>query len=439
MRQQDRPSSPSVAGAPVAVRVATAPVAARVAAALAMTAALAATPPLAHAAKTPRPDLVVKKGDARVSKGRLLVGFTIKNSGNAKAAPSRAAIATVVAGKVVVLAKVSVSGLRAGRSGSGVAKAAIPKKLTSGSHELSVCADHGHAVAETSETNNCFDLGTYAAGKVTDPVGGSPIRKPADVPTAGPPAGPGPTTPGTTTAPSVTGSTVPTDPVARRTSDVYRVGDSWVYVPDTYDASNQTPIRLLVWMHGCGGVSEGELWNATAGSDQNYLGMAPTGADGTCWDVNGSPATVLAQIAALETHFNIDRRRIVLGGYSSGGDMSYRMGLDHPAMFAGLLVENSTPFRDSGTTNAQAIAATTKFPVVHLAHLQDATYPIATVRTETDQLVADGFPVKRIEVDGTHYDEPGATVKGHKVAGTDPDVATYLLPHMTDDWQAATG
>lgn len=404
-----------------------------------LTAMLAAPGHPAQASKPPRADLTVVKGDLSTAKGKLVARFTVKNAGTGRAPASRAGIDTRVRGKVVVLATVRVAGLRVGRSGSVSVTVAIPKALRRGAHEISVCADEPHAVAERTQTNNCLDLGTYSGGKVTASVKPVAAGRPADVPVAktGPTATP---SPGPGTAPSpANGSTVPTAPVARRTGTVYKLGDSWVYVPTTYDSSNQVPIRLLIWMHGCGGFSEGDLWSASTGADQPYLAMAPSGADGGCWDVNASPASVLAQLAALETHFNIDRRRIVLGGYSSGGDMAYRMGLDHPTAFAGLLIENSSPFRDSGATAAQAASASAKFPIVHLAHLQDTTYPIATVKAETDQLIAAGFPLTRIEVDGGHYDDAGATENGHRVPGTDADVATYLLPHMADDWRSPAG
>jgi hypothetical protein len=63
---------------------------------------------------------------------------------------------------------------------------------------------------------------------------------------------------------------------------------------------------------------------------------------------------------------------------------------------------------------------------VHLAHLGDTTYPIATVRSELAALQAAGFPVTSIEREGSHYDEPGAG----GLPGTDADIKTYLLPQV---------
>jgi hypothetical protein len=102
-----------------------------------------------------------------------------------------------------------------------------------------------------------------------------------------------------------------------------------------------------------------------------------------------------------------------------------------------VLVENSSPYRDTGSTESASLAAASwKFNAVHLAHLQDTTYPIDGVRTETDSMTAAGFPVKRIEVDGGHYDDPGAIENGHLVPDTTADLATYLLPYLSAGWTA---
>jgi predicted esterase len=128
---------------------------------------------------------------------------------------------------------------------------------------------------------------------------------------------------------------------------------------------------------------------------------------------------------------------VILGGYSSGGDIAYRMAFYNSGTYAGVLAENTSPFRDTGSSQADSLAAaTTKFNVVHLAHLQDDTYPIAEVRAETDAMKAAGFPITRIEAVGTHFDEPGAIVAGQAVPGTDADLRALLLPHIDDGWHS---
>jgi hypothetical protein len=236
-------------------------------------------------------------------------------------------------------------------------------------------------------------------------------------------------------------ASVPSDPITYPTGEPFPVDSgtqNWVYVPDAYDATHQTPITLLVWLHGCGGYSEGDIWTVSpGGTTQTWISLAVGGQEGNCWDMDGDPARVLAAVADLKTHFNIKPRGVVLGGYSSGGDLSYRTAFYDADLFAGVLAENTSPFRDTGSSMADSLAAASwHFHVVHLAHLQDDTYPIAGVRTETDAMTSAGFPMMRIEVDGGHYDDADAIENGHPVPGTSADLVTYLLPHLDDGWQS---
>lgn len=233
--------------------------------------------------------------------------------------------------------------------------------------------------------------------------------------------------------------TVPSDPRTFTADTPFTVDSgvtSYVDVPTSYDATHQTPMTLFVWLHGCGGFAEGDIF-AVSPEPRDWISLAVGGQEGNCWDVDHDGDKALAAIADLRTHFNIEPKTIVLGGYSSGGDLTYRLGFFHADQFAGLVVENSSPFRDTGSTqDASLAAAAWKINIVHLAHLQDDTYPIDGVRTETDAVIAAGFPLMRIEVDGGHYDDPGASENGHAVPGTMADLATYLLPELDAGWRA---
>ena len=83
---------------------------------------------------------------------------------------------------------------------------------------------------------------------------------------------------------------------------------------------------------------------------QSYIAVAPDGREGACWNVNTDPAAVLGVVATVKTHFNINRRRVILGGYSSGGDLAYRTAFYNANGFAGVLAENTSPFRDTGSS-----------------------------------------------------------------------------------------
>jgi dienelactone hydrolase len=353
----------------------------------------------------PRPDLVVSGGTVSARGHRMTGNFTVRNRGTARAARSRAKLKIYVSSHDVWTA--GVFPVRAmSPSQSRVVRFAgnEPQGLPTGTFRVSACADSGGAISERSESDNCRWI-----GKIT--VAGS--------------AAPG----------SGTGDTRPTDPIDFQKDTVFSLQDAqsnyWVFVPDAYNAAHTTPIELFVWMHGCGGEGAGDIYTISPGGDQSYIAISVGGREDACWDPSADQDKVLAAIADVETHFNIDRHRVVIGGYSSGGDLAYRTAFYHSTMFAGLLAENTSPFRDTGSTAAQSLAAASfKFHVVHLAHTEDDTYPIDGVRNEISQLRSAGFPVQLIERPGDHYDDSDAT------SGTDHDLQAYLLPHLTDGWRS---
>jgi predicted esterase len=156
----------------------------------------------------------------------------------------------------------------------------------------------------------------------------------------------------------------------------------------------------------------------------DWLTLSLGGRDGGCWIPSADEAKVMAALADFEAHFNVDQHRVFLGGYSSGGDLAYRAGFRHSSSFAGLLIENSSPFRDTESTQAESLAAaTTKFHIAHLAHTEDDVYPIAEVKSEINAVKAAGFPLELIEKSGEHYD-----------SHTESDRRKYLLPFINAGW-----
>jgi pimeloyl-ACP methyl ester carboxylesterase len=342
-----------------------------------------------------RPDLVVTGGSVHTSAGKLKGTFVVLNKGDARAPRSSAWLIVRAGGKNRVAEPFRVRRLGGSVTETFAVSAPIPGNLPAGSLPIRACADGPGAVREESEQNNCRRVGTL---KVSSGGGGG------------------------------SGSSVPINPIAFQKGQPFTLSSPrsnyWVFVPDSYDGSHQTPITLLVWMHGCGGESAGDIYTVDPGGGQDWISIAPGGREGDCWSPGPDQALVLAAIASVKTHFNINPRRVILGGYSSGGDLAYRLAFYHADDFAGVLAENTSPFRDTGSSQADSLAAAAwKFNVVHLAHTEDEVYPIQGVRQETNAMAAAGFPINRIERPGTHYD-----------GNTDSDLQTILLPHIDDGW-----
>lgn len=232
-----------------------------------------------------------------------------------------------------------------------------------------------------------------------------------------------------------TSPSLPVDPITPAYGSVV-TRSSWaspyyLYVPRSYDATHRTPTQLLVWLHGCGGEGYGDAWTVSPGGAQRWITLSLGGRDGDCWDVDNDPSWVMAAIDDVKKRLNVDAHRVVIGGYSSGGDLAYRTAFYNARTFAGVLAENTSPFRDTGSDAWSSIgAASWRFNVAHLAHLQDYTYAIGGVRQETEQLRSAGFPVERIEVNGGHWDADDGAY------GTNHDRRAYLLPYLDRGWQS---
>jgi poly(3-hydroxybutyrate) depolymerase len=125
---------------------------------------------------------------------------------------------------------------------------------------------------------------------------------------------------------------------------------------------------------------------------------------------------VTAAIADISTCFYVHQQKVVLAGYSSGGELAYQLGLTQAAKFAGILIE------DSGLNGVSPSAAAWKINVAHITHNQDGDYPLASVQADWATLRAAGIPLLSTSVDGPHD-------------GTSTDWATWLLPKI-DGWKA---
>jgi hypothetical protein len=113
-----------------------------------------------------------------------------------------------------------------------------------------------------------------------------------------------------------------------------------VTLPDNYDPNK--PTRLYVWLHGRqNNTTESEFLFA----QQNYNAGNPPVADegqiqvdlfgrinGMGWHFGGE-ADVFEGIAAMEKRFKIDDKRIVLRGFSQGGEGAWHIALHHPDRF----------------------------------------------------------------------------------------------------------
>jgi poly(3-hydroxybutyrate) depolymerase len=196
-----------------------------------------------------------------------------------------------------------------------------------------------------------------------------------------------------------------------------------VRLPVGYDVGHPRPSRLLVALHGCGDTALNfATWAAAPyalRAQQNYIAISVGGRDSACWNTVTDGALVAAAIAHVRSCFYVHQERIVLAGYSSGGDLAYKLAMTDALVYAGVLIEHSSLSSAVGSPNVDSVlaAAGWKLNVGHTAGINDSVYLIATVRSDRDKIIAHGFPMQYREDSSTHD-------------GSSSDWDSYLIPLM---------
>lgn len=187
------------------------------------------------------------------------------------------------------------------------------------------------------------------------------------------------------------------------------------YVPASYNGS--APMRLIVGLHGCGDSAQNFAgWGVNpydTRATQQHIGISIGGRDGACW--NGTDDDkVLAAVDDIASCFWVHQKKVVIAGYSSGGEIGYRVGLQHASRFAGIIIEDSGLYA-AGNPDTLLAGAAWKLNVAHRTHTSDPVFPLAQVKADWAKMNAKGFPVKTSETAGDHE-------------GTSVDWATWLIP-----------
>jgi predicted esterase len=248
---------------------------------------------------------------------------------------------------------------------------------------------------------------TGGAGSATDP-GTTPTQTPPPTTTTGPDPGPKPA--GTCSI------TKDADGFFVRNSGL---GDYVAYVPASYTGT--TPMRAIVGMHGCGDtMANFARWGVNPSATratQDHIGISLGSETGNnkCWSMGNDDAKVLAAVADLSKCFWIHQAKVTIAGFSSGGQLAYRVGMKNAAKLAGILIENSGLYAADSNPDGLLTNAARKISIAHRAHSSDTVFPIAKVKADWTKTTNAGFPLSTSEVAGAHD-------------GTSVDWAQYLIP-----------
>ena len=191
------------------------------------------------------------------------------------------------------------------------------------------------------------------------------------------------------------------------------------YVPASYTGSQ--PVRLIVGLHGCGDSAMNfATWGVNpydTRTGQEHIGISIGGKDGSCWSMGVDDEKVLAAVDDISKCFWVHQKKVVIAGFSSGGQLAYRVGLDKASRFAGIIIEDSALYAAGSNPSPDTLLANAawKVNIAHRTHTSDTVFPLAEVKADWTKTKAAGFPLQTSETAGGHD-------------GVSADWATWLIP-----------
>jgi phospholipase/carboxylesterase len=156
-----------------------------------------------------------------------------------------------------------------------------------------------------------------------------------------------------------------------------------IFSPLHYEKNYAYP--LIIWLHGAG-VDERQLLRIMPlVSMRNYVAIAPRAPwgdgtqDGFRWRTQQRDTSLAAQLAldcvdVAASRYHIDRQRVFLAGYQSGGEMALRIAMRHPHRVAGAISIGGAFPRDGSPLSS--LAAIRKLPLLIAAGQDSEHYPV---------------------------------------------------------------
>jgi len=123
---------------------------------------------------------------------------------------------------------------------------------------------------------------------------------------------------------------------------VDEVGSYQLYLPPL---KPQSTAPLVIWLHPAGGEGHELIlkwWPAL--KKQGYALMLPKSVDPKSWRTN-EDKSLLAYIHHAVKHHRIDTKKVVLLGFSAGGQMAFYMGMQHAERLAGIVTMSAVPIK----------------------------------------------------------------------------------------------
>lgn len=162
-----------------------------------------------------------------------------------------------------------------------------------------------------------------------------------------------------------------------------------IFAPLHYEPGYAYP--LIVWLHGTGSDERQLMRIMPLISMRNYLAIAPRGTslkkpddsqETYGWShsddyLQQAEQRVFDSIELAGHKYNVSTRRIFLAGFDTGGTMAFRIAMNHPRRFAGVLsLGGAFP---TGQTPLARLSETRQLPIFLAAGRRSSTYGEAEI------------------------------------------------------------
>lgn len=175
--------------------------------------------------------------------------------------------------------------------------------------------------------------------------------------------------------------------------------ECWLYLPKAYDRAKTWPLVVVLHPAGLHGSRFVSIWGEAAERTGAFIVAGPECRDQKkrVWDI-GDEKALLATVRKVMALFNADPARVLLTGFSQGGNYTYTFGLRNPDLFraiapaSGALVARPGPEGEAILQKARGLGVY----VVHGA--ADDRVPVERARASRIRLEQAGYVVAYREV-----------------------------------------
>jgi phospholipase/carboxylesterase len=189
------------------------------------------------------------------------------------------------------------------------------------------------------------------------------------------------------------------------------------FLPTGYEPNYAYP--LLVFFHGHGGSEEQILRLAPRLSRRNYICVGlrglhileprPDGRPAFAWDSHAGLDAILEDyvfqaVEQTRRNYHVHSERIFLAGVCEGASLAYRLGLQFPERFAGVISLNGSLPRQRGPLFRLPQARQLRVLIGH--GIANARVPLGSAREDHRALYIAGLPVRMHTYPATHRLHP---------------------------------